>query len=387
MTPLHPWESARRRSAMHRAVRTVFDSRGYLEIQTPLLTPAPIPESHIQLFSTESADDHGISGPLYLTPSPEVWMKQALARGSPSLYQIARCFRRGEPADSLHRQEFTMLEWYRLNAESRDNIPVMQELLHRCARAVGVPPSPSIGAPIRTLTMEEAFISFAGFSLEDDLRSAGAAPPRADPPLSSRPHPHSGDSRAAAPPPHSAPPPGESPVARILSRRLAEHGLPVSPVCPGRAADGSGHLHRGIAESSADLFHRLFLTLVEPKLPADKPLVVTQWPALIPTLARPLPGTPWADRWELYINGIEIANCYGEENDRAALEAYWNAEASGCGHPVSPPSRENSWIDTIAQGMPPCSGAAVGLDRLLAVLLGERGLDRLDIFPINGIIS
>ena len=379
MTPLHPWETARRRSAMHRAVRTFFDSRGYLEIQTPLLTPAPIPESQIQLFSTESADDHGISGPLYLTPSPEVWMKQALAGGSPSLYQIARCFRRGEPADSLHRHEFTMLEWYRLNAESRENIPVMQELLHRCARAVGAPLSPSIGAPIRTLTMEEAFISFAGFSLEDDLRSAGAASLPAAPPLSSRPQPRSGDSRAAA-----APPPGESPVARILSRRLAEHGLPISP---GRAADGSGHLNQGIAESPADLFHRLFLTLVEPKLPADKPLIVTQWPALIPTLARPLPGTPWADRWELYINGIEIANCYGEENDRAALEAYWNTESPGCGHPFSPPSRENSWIDTIARGMPPCSGAAVGLDRLLAVLLGERGLDRLDIFPINGIIS
>ena len=379
MTPPSRWQAARRRSAMHRAVRTFFDSRGYLEIQTPLLTPAPIPESQIQLFSTESADNHGISGPLYLTPSPEVWMKQALAGGSPSLYQIARCFRRGEPADSLHRHEFTMLEWYRLNAESRENIPVMQELLHRCARAVGAPPSPSIRAPIRTLTMEEAFISFAGFSLEDDLRSAGAASLPADPPLSSRPHPRSGDSRAAA-----APPPGESPVARILSRRLAEHSLPVSP---GRAADGSGHLNQGIAESPADLFHRLFLTLVEPKLPADKPLAVTQWPALIPTLARPLPGTPWADRWELYINGIEIANCYGEENDRAALEAYWNTESPGCGNPFSPPSRENSWIDTIARGMPPCSGAAVGLDRLLAVLLGERGLDRLDIFPINGIIS
>ena len=234
MTPLHPWESARRRSAMHRAVRTFFDSRGYLEIQTPLLTPAPIPESHIQLFSTESADNHGISGPIYLTPSPEVWMKQALARGSPSLYQIARCFRRCEPADSLHRHEFTMLEWYRLNAESRDNIPVMQELLHRCARAVGAPPSPSIGAPIRTLTMEEAFISFAGFSLEDDLRSAGAAAPRADPPLSSRPHPHSGDSRAAAPP-HSAPPPRgipRRPDPLPPSRRARPPCLPCLPCLP-----------------------------------------------------------------------------------------------------------------------------------------------------------
>ena len=377
MTPPSRWQAARLRSTMYRAVRAYFEAREYLEIETPILTPRPIPESHIQLLRTDK---------LYLVPSPEVWMKQALAEGSPSLYQIARCFRGSEPADSLHRSEFTMLEWYRLQAQSRTNIAVMQDLIDHCAEALGTAASPSVQPRIRTITMQEAFITFAGFSLEDDLRSAGAVPPQPAPPASA---------------PSPAP---ESRIAQILSARLTERGL--APAAPASGASrppaqGAPTALQGAPpapdapqnpqgapapESPADLFHRLFLTLVEPKLPTDRPLVLTQWPALIPTLARRLPGTPWADRWELYINGIEIANCYGEENSRPALEAYWAAEAPFCDHSLTQTSADNPWIDKIARGMPPCSGAAVGLDRLLAVLLGMHSLDGLDLFPINAII-
>ena len=105
-----------------------------------------------------------------------------------------------------------------------------------------------------------------------------------------------------------------------------------------------------------EAFHIVFLTLVEPGLPADRPLVLTDYPALVPTTARRKPGTPWAERWELYIDGVEIANCYTEETDPHALKVLITEESErkkGCRvphriddglaeifPPVFPPARE-----------------------------------------------
>ncbi len=343
-------EPFRERAAMYRAVRDYFDRCGYMEADTPFLTPTPIPESHIELFQTDRHLPDGTVSPLYLVPSPEVWLKLLLASGAPSLYQIGKCFRNGEQIDHWHRIEFTMLEWYGLNESAMSNLGIMQEILITCVQATKPDVAENVGGTIRKLTMEEAFREFAGFSLEADLQESGLA-----------------DIRRHSPEYHRA----LDRVANIFTARLNERNLPAG--------------YNGI-ETADDLFHRLFLSLVEDALPLNRPLALTHWPALVQTLARSVPGTPWAERWELYIRGVEVANCYGEETEEGALRAYWDTEASKIASATDSTYSDTGWPERIAEGMPSCSGAAVGLDRLLALIRGDSDLKGLDLFPIRDIM-
>ena len=362
--------SLKDRSSLYRTVRRYFDDRGYLEADTPVLTPSPIPESHIALFRTESVRPGECASDFFLVPSPEVWLKLLLAEGAPSLYQIAPCFRNGEQADRWHRPEFRMLEWYAVDASAADNIAVMQDVLDACVATVRPEAPQDVSGRIRVITMEEAFRDFAGFSLEADLRNAGW--PDAAAAGSEE------KTRAAA----------ETAVAEKLASRLRERGLPDGGY--GSAWPAADAFRE--RETADDLFHRLFLTLVEDRLPAERPLVLTDWPSLVPTLARTVPGTPWAERWELYIRGVEVANCYGEETDAARLAAYWLEERrrlKNCGGEsaaIAAAADGSDWPAAIAAGLPSCSGAAVGLDRLLALIRGERGLEGLDLFSKRGMM-
>lgn len=343
-------EPLRERAAMYRAIRVYFDYCGYMEADTPVLTPTPIPESHIELFQTDRLLPDGTFTPLYLVPSPEVWLKLLLASGAPSLYQIGKCFRNGEQIDLWHRIEFTMLEWYGLNESAMSNLRIMQEILITCVQAVNPDAAEDVCGTIREMTMEEAFLEFAGFSLETDLRESGLA-----------------DIRRISPEHRQA----LNRVIDIFTARLKERNLP---------AGNEG------TETADDLFHRLFLSLVEEALPADRPLALTHWPALVPTLARSVPETPWAERWELYIRGVEVANCYGEETEEGALRAYWDAETAKISSATDTLYSNTEWPKRIAEGMPSCSGTAVGLDRLLALIRGDTDLKGLDLFPIHDIL-
>jgi lysyl-tRNA synthetase class 2 len=84
------------RSRVNRGLRSFFDERGYLEVDTPLLSPDLIPESSIEIFKTNRLDINGGMEEFYLIPSPEIWMKKLLAGGSGSIYQICKSFRNSE---------------------------------------------------------------------------------------------------------------------------------------------------------------------------------------------------------------------------------------------------------------------------------------------------
>jgi len=332
---------------MFRSIRDYFENHGFLEADTPFLTPSPIPESHIELFRTRKIHPDGAEGDLYLVPSPEVWLKMLLASGSPSLFQIGKCFRNGEQLDRWHRNEFTMLEWYSLHYTAMDNLTVMQDLLTAAVQAVNPRAGMNAAGQIREVSMEEAFRDYAGFSLESDLRESGLSEIN----RISRDYPMALNR-----------------ISEIFRQRLKEKNLPVG---------------NGEKETADDLFHRIFLTLVEENLPADRPLALNGWPSFIPTLARNIPGTPWADRWELYIRGVEVANCYGEETDEDVLKSYWESESLKINGKAGMKVTQSQWPGVIARGMPPCSGAAVGLERLQALLRGDDSLQGLDIFPIH----
>ncbi len=319
----------RRRGRALELVRRFFGERGYLEVDTPCLAPFLIPERHIGSFRTRYLAA-GTEKDLFLVPSPELWMKRLLAAGCGSIFQVGRAFRNGEPRSPLHEPEFTMLEWYTADHGYLDSIAVTEELVSSLLEGLQVGPrvegrrgAVDWSAPFIRLTVEEAFRRHAGLEL--------AA-------LSSRPQ---------------------------IGRAAAGLGLAVGP-----------------EDDWADLFHKMLLALVEPELPRDRPVVLLDYPQAVPTLARARGGTPWAERWELYAAGVEVANCFTEEGDPERVAAFVAAEARhGQRRPGAPPADVGL---PRAGALPLCSGVALGVDRLLMLLFGCASIQEVIPFPLSG---
>jgi len=312
------------RAAMLNQMRDFFNNRGFLEVETPLLSPHLIPESSIENFRSELVSPYGENKPLFLIPSPEIWMKQLLAMGSGDIYQICKSFRNSEQISPVHNPEFTMLEWYKTGISASDNIKICEDLV---SALTGSATPPECRSPFRTMSMEEAFREFAGFSLEENMDAAA------------------------------------------LEARLDLHQIP-----------------RREGESWEVLFHKLFLTLVEPELPADRPLVLRDYPSRLATLAAEIPGTPWSDRWELYMKGIEIANCYTEETRFDKIKAYYTKESKEKSEAaLVPVVTSMEWVENM-RDFPSSSGTAVGVDRLLSVLMGDKSIQGVILFPLGDIL-
>jgi lysyl-tRNA synthetase class 2 len=346
-------ELLRFRSAVFRAVRAFFDERNYLEVDTPLLSADLIPESCLEVFETELLPPRGSrrqAQSLYLIPSPEIWMKKLIAglrdgdssaKAPAGIYQICRCFRNGESNGRIHSPEFSMLEYYSLGADYAASLALTEELFARLLPLAEEGPAgeavKELYPPFERITVGDAFIRWAGF----DLYRAASVPGRLE----------------------------------AEARRL---GLETAP-----------GLDRGT------LYDLIFVDKVEPSLPRDRPVVLSEYPAFVPCLARKNPGGETVERWELYGRGIELANCYTEEtgpqavreffeNEKRAKEKsalvrhrvdddYWKIFLSGGGDPAGPGE----------SGFPPCSGAALGMDRLIMVLAGRSSIGGVLPFPMN----
>ncbi|MHC1698121.1 MAG: EF-P lysine aminoacylase EpmA [Geobacteraceae bacterium] len=148
------------------AIRNFFTEQDFLEVETPHRIPLPVPEAHIDLLE---------SGSWVLHPSPEICMKRLLAAGHERIFQLCRCWRDGERG-SLHLPEFTLLEWYRANADYLRIMDDCEALVRAVAEAIGLPGilrrhgrDIHIHEPWERLTVHEAFLRFGGISAEEAL--------------------------------------------------------------------------------------------------------------------------------------------------------------------------------------------------------------------------
>jgi lysyl-tRNA synthetase class 2 len=137
------------------------------------------------------------------------------------------------------------------------------------------------------------------------------------------------------------------------------------------------------ADSWADLFHKLFLTFVEPRLPADRPLLLFDFPAGVATLARRKAGTPWAERWELYLAGIELANCYSEATEPEQVEGFFRSQSTAKQAALEPHPIDWELRGKLQESLPPCSGVALGVDRLLMILLDQDSVGKVNAFGLS----
>ena len=315
------------RARLNRCVRRFLDDAGFVEVETPLLAERLIPEPSIGIFATEQHHADGSARELYLTPSPELWMKRLVAAGMPRVYQLARCFRNVEEQGPFHHREFTMLEWYAVDEDYRDALVRMEQLLAALHAELAVAASP-------------------GANTAPAARAVAA----------------NGAAAATAPP-----------VRRVTMAQLWHDAVGCDPA-HASARELSALARRldipaGDADTWEQLFNRIFLTRVEPRIATGHPVAVLDYPARIPTLAATAGDGVHAQRWELYLAGVEVANCFQEETGAAELAALLAREARRQRHARVVPGPDLALAEEFGS-VTACSGVAVGIDRLYALLLG-----------------
>jgi lysyl-tRNA synthetase class 2 len=302
-------------------IRTFFERLSVLEVDTPVLSAAGTTDPNLHSFTTyyQVAGRHSRQ-PLYLHTSPEFPMKRLLVAGSGCIYQIAKVFRNSETG-RYHNPEFVLLEWYRVGFDHHRLMDEVGELVRECLK--------------ETLELQETQrLSYREVFLQH---------------LDIDPH------RASV---------AELGNCCESQRLIPPPGMPVT---------------------EADPWLDLLLThCIEPRLPRGRLIFIYDYPASQAALAKIRPGNPAvAERFELYLNGIELANGFNELNDpdeqRRRFEQD-NQVRENQGLPVV--AIDENLLQALA-GLPDCAGVALGFDRLLMIAAGKLNLAEVIAFPFD----
>ena len=320
------------------ALRAFFAGDGFLEVETPALQVSPGNETHLHAFATDPrAVDGTLLRRLYLQTSPEFAMKKLLSAGETRIFQFAPVYRNRERGPR-HAPEFTMLEWYRAGE------PYTQ-LMTDCAEIVGLAAKVAGAAALRhrdreadphaapeRLAVADAFARYARIDLTSSLAAPGAAPDR--------------DALAAE--------------ARAASIRVADD------------------------DTWSDIFSRILVERVEPVLGDGRATILDRYPTHEAALARVCADDArFAERFEVYVCGVELANAFGELTDAAEQRRRFTAEMAekqrlyGESYPI-----DEDFLSCLVH-MPPAAGAALGFDRLVMLTTGAPHIDQVQWAPVT----
>ena len=323
------------RGAITRAVRAWFDEQGFSEVETAILQVSPGNETHLHAPRTEIIGKDGSRATRYLRTSPEFAAKKLLAAGESKIFEFARVFRDRERGD-LHLPEFTMLEWYRVEASYDAIMADTIVMIAHAAQATGIGRFSFRGrtadpfAEPELLTVAAAFERFAGIDLLATI-SNGA-----------------GDRGA---------------LAAAASARV-------------RITDD---------DTWSDIFSKVLVQHVEPNLGQGRLTVLFEYPSPEAALARTKAADPRvAERFEVYACGVELANGFGELTDAAEQRRRFaaamdeKARRYGERYPL-----DEDFLAAVA-AMPPSSGVALGFDRLVMLASGALRVDQVVWTPPAG---
>ena len=324
----------RARARMVAAVRRFFEARDFIEVEAAALQVSPGNEAHLHAFATELATPGGRRVPLYLHTSPEFACKKLLAAGERRIFALARVFRNRERG-ALHHPEFSLLEWYRAHQPYEALFEDCAALMAETARAAGARAFQFRGrtadpfAEPERVSVAQAFERCAGVDLLATLSADG------------------GDRDALAA------------QAKAAGIRLAGD------------------------DTWSDIFSRVLVERVEPHLGIGRPTILDEYPALKAALARRKTADPRvAERFELYVCGVELANGFGELTEPVEQRRRFESEMAekhrvhGERYPI-----DEDFLAALAF-MPPASGVALGFDRLVMLATGARRIEEVIWTPV-----
>ena len=311
------------RTRLISAIRRFLDSRGFLEVETPVLQ-AIYGGAAARPFRTFY---NALERDYYLRIATELYLKRLIVGGLDKVYEIGRVFR-NEGVDVKHNPEFTLLETYEAYADYRDVMAMVEEMIPRAAEeALGTRILERDGTqidltpPWKRMTLRDAILEHTGVDFE------------------------------------------EYPDQPSLYRRVKDLGLPITPTSPrGKIID--------------ELLSSMERHLVQPTFLMDYPV------ELSPLAKRKTDDPRLVERFEAFAGGVEIANAFSELNDpddqrarfleQSANRALGDEEA----HQV-----DDDYVLALEHGMPPTGGLGIGIDRLLMFLTGRRSLREVILFP------
>ncbi|MBI4433910.1 EF-P lysine aminoacylase GenX [Candidatus Uhrbacteria bacterium] len=320
-----------RRAEILRGVRDFFWHQQFIEVETPVALSCPSQEPYLEPLRTTVHDARGNAHDAFLRMSPEFSLKKMMAAGVERVFEIGPVFRDGEPWGDTHNPEFTMIEWYRAHADYRQLMRDCEGLLLSLMPSSAAPTicyqgqTIDCALPWERLTMRKAWRRYARLDLDALLtRSA-------------------------------------------MARACHVKGYTVMP-----------------NDTFDDLFFKVHLTEVEPKLGRTRPTFLTDWPASMAALARKKPRDPrYAERVELYLGGLELANGFSELTDadeqltRFRADQRLRKRLERIPYPI-----DHAFIAALRR-MPPTAGIALGIDRLVMVLLDAATVDEVRWLPAS----
>lgn len=330
-TTPHPLQPLFIREVVIKAIRAYFDEKNFHEVITPILNTSLPLEPNLYSFAT-TWNYLDLTESYYLPTSPESALKKLLAQGIGNCYAIGKSFRNNEAAGTQHNPEFLMLEWYRENATYQNIMDDVQALLHFVGQKIAAfdPTTQQRVAaflePWQTLSLPTLFEKHVGVTLAAVLEDAQLQ----------------------------------------------------------QLAKTKGYQTNGATWS--ELFDQLFLNEIEPHLPKT-PFFLTDFPARTSPLCKQKPDAPWlADRFEVYLGGMELGNGNTENTDATHVFKVFEAEQAFRSahnlpsHPIDPEFLDA--LQTLANSNKSYAGIGLGVERLAMYCAGVSELQTVEPFAL-----
>jgi len=308
-------------------IRKFFEKEGFLEVETPLLGKAVGMELHLDAFETTFEDDQGTKLPLYLQTSPEYFMKRLLSAGFEKIFQLCKAFRNGE-ITPLHNTEFTILEWYRAYASYEeimlDTERLVESLAHELLNTSQLEYQGKmidLSPPWERITVHDAMLNYAKIDLY------------------------------------------EASTTEEFFRLATKKGFSTI-----KAED-----------EWETIFFKIFLEAVEGKLGRGRPTFLLDYPLSMGALAKQKESNPnIAERFEVYIEGLELGNAFTELNDSQEQRERLVREQQErvlLGRDIYP--LDEQFLQALEEGIPPSGGIAIGVDRLVMLFTNSRSIEEV----------
>lgn len=329
-----------RRAQVIRCIRHFFDSRNYLEVETPMMHPilgGATARPFITRHNTFDVD-------FYMRIAPELYLKRLVVGGMDRVYEINRNFR-NEGIDAIHTPEFTMLEFYEAYSDYRDLMTLTEDLFQGIAEKV------CGGTKIKYGEHEIDFGRFERLSMREAIvkfwpSGEGNAPTRAE--LASQQGPRAAAERYNA----------------YVGAKGGDRADSIADLDDSSAGELTGALFEAVAEEH----------LIQPTFIYDFPVDIS------PLSKRRSDDPLVAERFELFIEGMELANGFSELNDPSDQEQRFRAQVEAGGVEM-PKEVDWDYVRALAHGLPPTAGEGVGIDRLIMLLTNSRSIREVILFP------